>query len=187
MRDPEVRYRPGVVSRLSRREELAACCSTGPDGQHPQSFQGALAAAVCSRECCRRYVRLCVPALIFVYMWYCAFQAGAPPSPDLRSSLRVLRGCRRRRRGLMIDRLGIALRRLRFGGLVLGHALLERLDALRKSAHQRRDLSAPPNSSRITATTTIQCQMLMEPIGNPPRPRLWRFPPNSGRTYADGG
>src|SRR4051812_11256347 len=44
--------------------------------------------------------------------------------------------------GLVVDRLRIDRRRVRFGGLVLRHALLEGLDALRKVAHQRRDLAA---------------------------------------------
>src|SRR5258707_787700 len=44
--------------------------------------------------------------------------------------------------GLGIDRLRIGRRRLDLGGVVLRHALLERLDALREVAHQRGDLAA---------------------------------------------
>ena len=63
----------------------------------------------------------------------------------------------------MIDGLRIGRRLGRL--VVLGHALLEGLDALREVAHQLDEiLPRPPNSSITTTTTTIQCQMLNEPI-----------------------
>src|SRR5713226_202417 len=73
-------------------------------------------------------------------------KAGAPlrgHTLDERSADLAGLGLRRRLRRLVVDRLRrLGLLRLRFRGLVLGHALLEGLDALRDVAHQLGDLSA---------------------------------------------
>src|SRR5437870_11898203 len=69
-----------------------------------------------------------------------------------------------------------------FSAAVLSSSCMPFLNDLMPCATSpiRSEILPRPNSSRTTAMTTIQCQMLIEPIGNPPHRRFGANPPEFG-------